>query len=558
MAEPITYSNGYASPQAQNATPAKPGRNQQQRTPSAAQGQHQGQPQGQGQEKRNNRPRRNNGSQRVNTPLDGTVSDSMTNPAASPRTKKPTKPRQTSNATATAIPIQNGHPGQTNGHRGKNASYGGNMQPATPAKEQAYAGPTFAASPAPSSLPVPKFFSRSVPNAGAHPSLQARMEGAKSPDRQESSPETDAASPVPVPRGLAQSPLDVFFNADRAEREHKRSGSGQLSPEMARRPVPSTEPRNPSANSGRNMFMQELDGSGEELSSPRIKPQSARPPPTERSHSSPGPVPQQATNEQHREASTQALKDLLFSNLNMPTTKNASPQLSVTPPPQRQPQANQHNPFQGPQTPSPFHRPHSGPTTPVPSTEQQNQYSLHYGNRNLSPMFKAVRAETPTRPSSLRQELGDGGNGNTYPQSSNNNNFSQQPNNMNYPSHASGAPHGQPQQQFDPNAFSRNYLESQIRSSGPVQTPPGLISNGMHAGHATYPYPPQQQPQQQQFQYQQQRPQAQPSSQHHPFQKQQFQQQHQHQPQPQQNSPGGPRDLKDMEDKLRNVLKLGI
>ncbi|KAK5119934.1 hypothetical protein LTR85_007010 [Meristemomyces frigidus] len=451
----------------------------------------------QAQPKRNQRNRRNHTQSLPQT--DGTVSDSVTNPTASPLSKKQPKQRQ---SVATAAPHQNSNMGKMNGQKPRPVSLGGPMLPtipATPAKEQAYAGPTFQASPAPSSLPVPKFFSRSVPNAGGQPSLQARMEGEKTPEKQESSPEPDVVEPVS--RDAQQSPLDLLFHADKAEKRQSRSGSNMLSPEMATRRLPATEPRNPFQQGGRSIFLRELDGESEEMPSPRTVPPT-RPGPVERAHSSPGIRPQSPKDEVQREAYTRSLKDLLFNNVNGAAQQNATPP---------QPQQRAQSDAQTFNTPSPFHRPASGPSTPAPSTEQQNHYALHYGNRNLSPLFKAARNETPTRPSGLRQELP---NGNPAPVSD-----TQPPRQM---------------PQIDPNSFSRSYLDQHIRASQPAPLPQFAFTNGVsgHSPSSSFSGPPH-------SAVQQGVPAGYPGS---------------------TNSPrtSAPRDIRSMEDDLRRMLKLNV
>lgn len=125
---------------------------------------------------------------------------------------------------------------------------------ATPAKA-AYAGPTFHASPAPSSLPVPKFFSKSVPSVAAD-GLQARME--EEPDGYKKS--LNLLDAQMAQRTIAEpSPLDIFFKAHREERTRSTS-------------QPSTEPprhhlRQKSDNMAKEMFMMELDGVAMESSS---------------------------------------------------------------------------------------------------------------------------------------------------------------------------------------------------------------------------------------------------------------------------------------------------
>ncbi|KAH9811707.1 Proline-rich nuclear receptor coactivator motif [Teratosphaeria destructans] len=338
--------------------------------------------------KRSNRHKKNQ--PQAPNQCDGTVSDSVTGPAPSPRSKKQNKQRQQS-AHVAGTTNQNG--AVANGHKPRPASLGGPLLPATPGpKEQAYAGPTFHASPAPSSLPVPKFFSKSVPNgaAGKQSSLQARMEGEKGSEKQESSPEPDVV--VPVEREAQQSPLDLFFKADKMERERTRS-NGMLSPELTNRKAPSTEPPNPFRQSVKNIFMREMDGEHEDMSSPKTVSVNSKPFPGRLDVSSSSGRPQ--SSDEQRQADTQNLKNLLFNNIQSPSTANAPHQT-------QQRVHSDANIFNTP-SPPPFQRSTSGPVTPGQVSGQQPNY--HYGNRDLSPLFKAARSDTPTRPSNLRQEL---------------------------------------------------------------------------------------------------------------------------------------------------------
>lgn len=98
---------------------------------------------------------------------------------------------------------------------------------------QAYAGPTFHASPAASALPIPKFFSKSVPAANTGTSLKTMMEKEaleapkKTPsDRSGDSPTLAKAQRIGEDQVREESPLDVFFRADREEKEKKRGDSG--------------------------------------------------------------------------------------------------------------------------------------------------------------------------------------------------------------------------------------------------------------------------------------------------------------------------------------------
>ncbi|KAL8687553.1 MAG: hypothetical protein Q9224_005117 [Gallowayella concinna] len=93
---------------------------------------------------------------------------------------------------------------------------------ATPSR--AYAGPTFHASPAASSLPMPKFYSKSVPDVNKTSSMQTAMKEAAelSSDHSEDSPTPGFAQRVGQEQAREESPLDIFFKADREQRERQR------------------------------------------------------------------------------------------------------------------------------------------------------------------------------------------------------------------------------------------------------------------------------------------------------------------------------------------------
>jgi len=418
-------------PSSPATTPARVGRNQ--RAPSAAQGQ----------QKRNNRNRKNAN----NAINDGTVSDgALANPAMSPQAQRTRQSAGTQGQQTLDV-------GRASAQRARPVSVGGALI-ANNMAEQAYAGPTFQASPAASALPVPKFFSKSVPNATGQLSLQGRLAGEKTPEEQFSSPESDRVSPVPLRQ--TQSPLDLFFKADRAEKQRTQSGSHSLSPEVSARPHPATVPRNLFQQNNRNAFLSELDGDDSDLPSPRTVPTKSRPPIAERSHSSPG-VPNRPTSDADRQACTNSLKNLLFD------TGSASPPATA---PRTEPHSFTPGAAYGEQ--SPFqHRTPAGPTTPQGQADPN--VNFHYGNRNLSPLFKAAR-ETPSRPSSLRQEL--------------------EPNAPNDGTYYNTRPHSR---DFNHNAFARSYLDEQIRTSAPAEMPPFRpTSRDMHNSGAPVPIPSQQ------------------------------------------------------------------
>ncbi|TGZ81071.1 hypothetical protein EX30DRAFT_395881 [Ascodesmis nigricans] len=92
----------------------------------------------------------------------------------------------------------------------------------TPTKAPVYAGPTFHQSPAPSSLPVPKFFSKSAPPPQDTNHLSSLDNtGKKVPD--------SPFSASPMPLGRQEDPLERLFRADREEKERKRVQSDDSS-----------------------------------------------------------------------------------------------------------------------------------------------------------------------------------------------------------------------------------------------------------------------------------------------------------------------------------------
>ncbi|KAK8203126.1 hypothetical protein M8818_005351 [Zalaria obscura] len=446
-------------------------------------------------------------------------SDSNLPQNMTPKSRKQQQPRTRQNSDrAASIAYASGHMSDTQQRtRPASTAASNNAANMTPAKA-AYAGPTFHASPAPSSLPMPKFFSKSAPKSGSEAGLGARMEqeAAESENKQGPSPDADKVAIAEDARNQQKSPLDMFFKADRQERAKRNSESGfgsiqaQMSPAQSRPSVqmdqsPSMARQHMSPSySGKDIFMMEMDGGG---SPARNSPQPQRSGlQSHRSSPAPDRAPSRSKEEVEREAQTNSLKAFLkvggAGNTGSSTPERPSTQSS-----------DQNSPFA--QSPA----------------QGQNPYdsngSLHYGNRNLSPLFQAARNESPSRPSSLRQQV-------AY-------------NNAQSPTanrHTQRHPQQQQQSQYaseiDPNSFSRNNM--------PQQAPPQNSFNpSPHHHHQQY----QQQYQQQQQQHQQQSfPPAQAQS--NVFDQRGVQAQ-------EQRSLGSQSpDVKSMEDKLRGILKLGV
>ncbi|EFQ28659.1 hypothetical protein CGRA01v4_07099 [Colletotrichum graminicola] len=115
---------------------------------------------------------------------------------------------------------------------------------AAAAAAAAFAGATFHASPAPSALPMPSFYSKSIPESPG-PKRDAQQQPSPPPAHHE---RPTPQHPATVPRAQ-ESPLDAIFRADRAEREKARRSSSLQS---SMQPVGSESPAAPSPKDGYN------------------------------------------------------------------------------------------------------------------------------------------------------------------------------------------------------------------------------------------------------------------------------------------------------------------
>ena len=138
------------------------------------------------------------------------------------------KPRQKSKSKTKATPAR---PVQTKSHNGpsKSVHETPKSKPKYPpffteSPSKAYAGPGFHASPDASSLPLPKFLSQSVPNVDKTTSLKNMMSGTdsseSSPSECEASPSKHAAIARLDRQTREESPLDIFFQADKKSKSH--------------------------------------------------------------------------------------------------------------------------------------------------------------------------------------------------------------------------------------------------------------------------------------------------------------------------------------------------
>ncbi|KAI4161005.1 MAG: hypothetical protein LQ342_005290 [Letrouitia transgressa] len=131
------------------------------------------------------------------------------------------KPKPPKNINSSSMPKINDTPRSEN--RPKSFQLTPGKKNVTPSRP--YAGPTFHASPAASSLPIPKFYSKSVPELNKAPSMQTMMEKEvldSSSDHSGNSPTPGFSQRAGEQQTREKSPLDIFFQADRQEKEKKR------------------------------------------------------------------------------------------------------------------------------------------------------------------------------------------------------------------------------------------------------------------------------------------------------------------------------------------------
>ncbi|KAI9893582.1 MAG: hypothetical protein M1814_006378 [Vezdaea aestivalis] len=208
----------------------------------------------------------------------------------------------------------------------------------TPPKT-AYAGPAFHASPAPSALPLPSFYSKSLPVASPVKDAPRELDESSSDSRPDSpTPGVGTAAQKP-PYEREESPLDIFFKADREQKSRTmRPSQGPSTPVQSIPEAPRTHStprihksllpgrppnhsRRSTGQSSNGVFTLDIDSQSRSAtpnSSPFAPP--GRMPVAVRVDSAPSVLP--TDDDAQRRASSQALKDLLFSS--RPATSSGS------------------------------------------------------------------------------------------------------------------------------------------------------------------------------------------------------------------------------------------
>jgi Proline-rich nuclear receptor coactivator motif len=241
-----------------------------------------------------------------------------------------------------------------------------------------YAGPTFHASPAPSALPMPTFFSKSVPDSGLSASLELENES----DEESASELTPSKPKVANPRiNHEPSPLDFLFKAAIDAR-----GKTQQSPEVASRNATSnsdlkySQRPEPSAN---GIFSLELDGPERDMSPYSTPVSSYKDRMNALTSGGNQHHPKAEMDDVQRRAKTEELKHLLL---------NPRPQRPASASPQLKDPAHIHPHSNGVRYPvNPTLHASSGPPTPV-SFNGLPQHDTFPAHRENSPYMSTVQA----------------------------------------------------------------------------------------------------------------------------------------------------------------------
>ena len=218
------------------------------------------------------------------------------------------------------------------------------VKPINTPSTAAYAGPTFHASPAPSALPIPSFYSKSVPESPGVKGLKTLKDNSSSGE----SPTPPAAAPSNNQFQREESPLDVFFKADREEKARARSASsthaaattaGPFQPPSGSPRTSQTPPATNSQNRARQsqanrvsasgMFAMELDGpsgSGIPYGPAFSTPYSERINAAKSTNVPSRSLEQTSQNSQQSIDRSEALKAYLFSGQSLPAAAPVKPQ----------------------------------------------------------------------------------------------------------------------------------------------------------------------------------------------------------------------------------------
>ncbi|PWY70163.1 hypothetical protein BO70DRAFT_139602 [Aspergillus heteromorphus CBS 117.55] len=235
----------------------------------------------------------------------GTTTDSSVNVNGSK--KKPGRSSKKPREVSKASPAPKGH---------RHTS----SQPSNIATPQAkdsshYAGPTFHASPAPSALPIPSFFSKSLPESDLAPALDPESDNLDVEPDLEYTPSKPKSRPQAQEEERQSTPLDFLFKAAVEARnlQNQRSPESNIGIQSPQTDFKTLQHRNKPNGTAGELFRMEMEDPDSYNS--RIGPSFATPYKERmnalRSASSPSP-PMIELDEQQKRAKTEALKTLLL------------------------------------------------------------------------------------------------------------------------------------------------------------------------------------------------------------------------------------------------------
>ena len=235
---------------------------------------------------------------------------------------------------------------------------------ATPLKP-AYAASTFLKSPAPSSLPMPSFYSKSVPNTAILGDSQEGKDNAAISTEELIVPPVENGFPI---RHRESTPLDFLFEAARKAQGTPRAESPNTKSQSVSVRAESPYDRSPAPREGGAVFPFEFEENSDRSEDPtHLTPFRENNEPLRPQTAPARSLPQHETD---RKAKTEALKKLL---MNVQPLRAAS----VSPRP-----LDPNNPFNARPAPTrnmrqdqtqPHYRHHSGPSTPLPYHHGHNR-----------------------------------------------------------------------------------------------------------------------------------------------------------------------------------------
>ncbi|KAL2787626.1 hypothetical protein BJX66DRAFT_281506 [Aspergillus keveii] len=271
-------------------------------------------------------PRNNRRNQkRITTPSYQNAAPLATPPSSPPRT---VSPRGAATDSSSTIPlskkkgnrsskkprdVSRTSPVNKPSHR-HTSSHPSNNIPTSHLKDTHYAGPTFHASPAPSTLPIPSFISKSFPETDLATTSEHDSDSFDADPDLESTPSKPKLRPSVSQDGRESTPLDFLFKAAVDARNRPSQQSPEPSPRV-RSPHTDTKAIQQRRLNTDTSAMFPLELGASDLRQPQIGPSFA---PSYkdrmnalRSASSPSPNLQDL-DEQERKAKTEALKTLLL------------------------------------------------------------------------------------------------------------------------------------------------------------------------------------------------------------------------------------------------------